>query len=306
MLKVQRAAQTSLEWFENSARYTGQSPERFVFNLMTRSKRITHDNLETRDPELVHKVDRIVAEESGASADLPPAFLPFQSRGVTLPNRVVVSPMCMYSATNGVVDDWHFVHLGSRAVGGAGLVFTEMTNVSSDGRITPGCAGMWNDEQEHAWKRVVDFVHGHSAAKIGMQLAHAGRKASCSRPWEGDAPLVGADAWQTIGPSPTPFREGWHVPKEMDEGDMARVRDAFVASAERCARAGFDVVELHMAHGYLLSSFLSPLSNVRQDDYGGSLANRARFPLEVVRAVRAVLARRQAAVRAHFGDGLVR
>jgi len=287
VLKVQRAAQTSLEWFENSARYLGQSPERFVFNLMTRSKRITHDNLETRDPELVAKVDRVVADENAADASVPPAFLPFTSRGVTLPNRVVLSPMCMYSATDGVVDDWHFVHLGSRAVGGPGLVFTEMTNVTADGRITPGCAGMYNDAQEAAWKRVVDFVHGHSAARIGMQLAHAGRKASCSRPWEGDAPLAGDAAWQTIGPSATPFGEGWHVPKQMDADDMARIRDAFVASAERCQRAGFDLIELHMAHGYLLSSFLSPLSNRRDDDYGGSLENRARFPLEVARAVRA-------------------
>ncbi len=288
VLKVQRAAQTSLEWFENSGRYLQQSPERFVFNLMTRSKRITHDNLETRDPELVAKVDQVVAEENGAAKDTPPAFLPFQARGVTLPNRVVLSPMCMYSAVDGVVDDWHFVHLGSRAVGGPGLVFTEMTNVSADGRITTGCAGMWSDEQEAAWRRVVDFVHQRSAAKIGMQLAHAGRKASCSLPWEGDAPLEGDAAWQTIGPSATPFGEGWHVPKQMDRDDMARVRDAFVASAERCLRAGFDVVELHMAHGYLLSSFLSPLSNRREDDYGGSLENRARFPLEVTRAVRAV------------------
>ena len=289
VLKVQRAAQTSLEWFENSGRYLQQSPERFVFNLMTRSKRITHDNLETRDPALVQRVDQLVAEENGAADVAPPAFLPFSARGVTLPNRVVVSPMCMYSATDGVVDDWHFVHLGSRAVGGAGLVFTEMTNVSADGLITPGCAGMWTDEQEAAWKRVVEFVHTHSASKIGMQLAHAGRKASCSRPWEGDAPLTGAAAWQTIGPSPTPFRADWPAPREMDRAEMERVRDAFVASARRCVRAGFDVVELHMAHGYLLSSFLSPLSNVRADDYGGSLENRARYPLEVARAVRAAL-----------------
>jgi len=289
VLKVQRAAQTSLEWFENSGRYLQQTPERFVFNLMTRSKRITHDNLETRDPSLVGRVDEIVAAESGAEPGLPPAFLPFATRGVTLPNRVVVSPMCMYSATDGVVDDWHFVHLGSRAVGGPGLVLTEMTNVTADGLITPGCAGMWRDDQEAAWRRVVDFVHGHSAAKIGMQLAHAGRKASCSRPWEGDAPLTGAEAWQTIGPSATPFGSDWPAPKAMDAGDLKRVREAFVASAGRCVRAGFDLVELHLAHGYLLSSFLSPLSNRRSDEYGGSLENRARYPLEVVRAVRAAL-----------------
>ena len=287
VLKVQRAAQTSLEWFENSGRYLQQSPERFVFNLMTRSKRITHDNLEQRDPELVARVDAVVAAENDAAPGTLPAFLPFATRGVTLANRVVVSPMCMYSASEGVVDDWHLVHLGSRAVGGAGLVLTEMTNVSREGLITPGCAGMWDDAQEAAWKRVVDFVHERSAAKIGMQLAHAGRKASCSRPWEGDAPLTGGDAWEAIAPSALPFAEGWPTPREMDAADMARVRGAFVASAERCDRAGFDVIELHMAHGYLLSSFLSPLSNARGDDYGGSLENRARFPLEVVRAVRA-------------------
>lgn len=289
VLKTQRAAQTSLEWFENSSRYLGQSPERFVFNLMTRSKQITHDNLELRDPALVQSVDRIVAKESGQPEDTapPPAFLPFQVGDLQLANRVVVSPMCQYSATDGVPDEWHLVHLGSRAVGGAGLVFTEMTNVSADGCITSGCAGMWTDEQEAAWQKVVEFVHKHSAAKIGMQLAHAGRKASCSLPWQGDAPLT-AGAWPTIGPSATPFGADWPVPRAMDEADMARVRDGFVQSAERCLRAGFDIIELHMAHGYLLSSFLSPLSNQRTDSYGGSLENRGRYPLEVARAVRAV------------------
>ncbi len=289
VLKTQRAAQTSLEWFENSSRYLGQSPERFVFNLMTRSKRITHDNLELRDPALVASVDRMVAKENGQSEDTapPPAFLPLQIADLKLPNRVVVSPMCQYSAADGIPDDWHLVHLGSRAVGGAGLVFTEMTNISADGCITSGCAGMWNDEQGAAWQKVVDFVHKHSAAKIGMQLAHAGRKASCSLPWQGDAPLT-TGAWPTIGPSATPFGAHWPTPKAMDEADMARVRDGFVQSAERCLRAGFDIIELHMAHGYLLSSFLSPLSNQRADSYGGSLENRARYPLEVARAVRAV------------------
>ena len=289
VLKTQRAAQTSLEWFENSERYIGQSPERFVFNLMTRSKRITHDNLESRDPALVAAVDEIVAKENGQPAESapPPAFLPFDVAGVQLSNRVVVSPMCQYSATDGVPDEWHLVHLGSRAVGGAGLVFTEMTNVAAEGCITTGCAGMWTDQQEAAWKRCVEFVHKHSDAKIGMQLAHAGRKASCSLPWEGDAPLK-EGGWQAIGPSATPFGADWPAPKEMDQADLDRIRDAFVQSAERCLRAGFDVIELHAAHGYLLSSFLSPLSNLRADQYGGSLENRARYPLEVVRAVRAV------------------
>jgi len=289
VLKTQRAAQTSLEWFENSGRYLGQTPERFVFNLMTRSKRITHDNLALRDPELVATVDRMVAAENGQPTEdvPPPAFLPLQIAGLEISNRIVVSPMCQYSATDGIPDEWHLVHLGSRAVGGAGLVFTEMTNVSEDGRITLGCAGMWNDEQAAAWQRIVAFVHEHSAAKIGMQLAHAGRKASCKLPWEGDTPLT-SGAWQAIGPSATPFAADWPVPKAMDEAEMARVRQCFVDSAERCLRAGFDVIELHMAHGYLLSSFLSPLSNLRTDEYGGTLENRARYPLEVARAVRAV------------------
>jgi anthraniloyl-CoA monooxygenase len=191
----------------------------------------------------------------------------------------------LYSATDGVPNDWHLVHLGSRAVGGASLVFTEMTNVTPDGRITTGCTGMWNEAQMSAWRRVVDFVHTHSRARIGMQLAHAGRKGSCSRPWEGDAPLP-RGGWQTIGPSAVPFAPDWPAPAAMDAASMARVRDAFVRGARLCEAAGFDVVELHMAHGYLLSSFLSPLSNQRRDEYGGSLANRARFPLEVAAAVR--------------------
>lgn len=290
VLKVQRAAQTSLEWFENSERYVGQHPERFVFNLMTRSRRITYENLRKRDPALVARVDAAVAAEEGQPQRqplAPPAFAPFRVRGLQLHNRIAVSPMCMYSAVDGVPNDFHLVHLGSRAVGGAGLVFTEMTNVSPEGRITPGCAGMWNEAQTAAWRRIVEFVHAHSGAKIGMQLAHAGRKGSCSRPWEGDAPLT-AGGWQTLGPSALPFRAEWPKPRAMDAADMARVRDAFVRGAASCAAAGFDVIELHMAHGYLLSSFLSPLSNLRTDDFGGSLANRARFPLEVASAVRAV------------------
>ena len=289
VLKIQRAAQTSLEWFENSGRFMTQSPERFVFNLMTRSRRITYENLQKRDPALVARVDAAVAAEEGqrpGAAPEPAAFSPFRARGMQLPNRVVVSPMCMYSAVDGAPTDFHLVHLGARALGGAGLVFTEMTNVEPEGRITPGCAGMWNDAQQAAWRRIVDFVHAHGRAKIGMQIAHAGRKGACSRPWEGDKPLA-QGGWRTIGPSALPFRADWPVPKAMDAADMARVRDAFVASARRCDAAVFDVIELHMAHGYLLSSFLSPLCNVRTDDFGGPLANRARFPLAVVEAVRA-------------------
>jgi len=294
VLKVQKAAQTSLEWFENSARYLGQTPLAFTFNLMTRSKRITFDNLRTRDPELV---DHVV-EEFAAANDVPktssgrtpvPIFAPFQLRDLQLVNRIVVSPMCQYSAVDGSVGDWHLVHLGSRAIGGAGLVMTEMTDVLRDGRITRGCAGMWTEEHMLQWQRIVEFCHRESKAKIGIQLAHAGRKGSVSHPWEGDdVPLEGADAWQTIAPSAIPFQESWPVPKAMDRDDMDRVRDAFVASARLAERAGFDLIEIHMAHGYLLSSFISPLCNHRDDEYGGDLAGRMRYPLEVFTAVREV------------------
>ena len=292
VLKLQKAAQTSLEWFENSARYMDQDPVEFTFNLMTRSKRITYENLRKRDPELVRRATERYARARGRAtaagrATPPPAFVPLAIRGVELANRIVVSPMCQYSAHEGVPGDWHLVHLGSRAIGGAGLVLAEATSVSSDGRITLGCTGLWNDAQRDAWKRIVDFVHASSGAKLGIQLGHAGRKASCSTPWEGDAPLVDARAWPTIGPSADAFKEGWHVPRAMTRSDMDRVRDDFVAATRRALAAGFDLLELHAAHGYLLSSFLSPLSNRRLDEHGGSLANRMRYPLEVVEAVRA-------------------
>jgi len=292
-VRVQRAAQTSLEWFENSARYVGQSPLQFTFNLMTRSKRITWDNLRKRDPKLVAACDAELAQRAGTKKKAdgtppPPLFAPFELRTLKLNNRVVVSPMCQYSATDGVPNDWHLVHLGARAVGGAGLVITEMTNVSPDGRITHGCAGLWNDAQEAAWKRVVDFVHGSSSAKIGIQLAHAGRKASWGKPWEGDQPLKADESpWQTLGPSALPYKSGAHTPKEMTEADFKRLTEAFVASTHRALKAGFDFIEVHMAHGYLLSSFLSPLSNRRTDAYGGTLEKRMRWPLEVFAAMRA-------------------
>jgi anthraniloyl-CoA monooxygenase len=287
--KLQRAAQTSLEWFENASRYLVQEPLPFVFNLMTRSKRITYDNLKARDPELVARVDRAFDPEAGAAAPRPPAFVPFRARGVELANRIVVSPMCQYSADEGTVSDWHLVHLGSRAVGGAGLVIAEMTNVSAEGRISPGCAGLYREDHVAAWRRIVEFAHRHSAAKIGIQLAHAGRKASMRRPWEGaDLPLTAEEgAWPTLGPSADPYRPGAPVPRAMDRADMDRIRTAFVRSTGWAAEAGFDWLELHMAHGYLLSSFLSPLANSRRDDYGGSLENRMRYPLEVFAAVRA-------------------
>ncbi len=306
--KLQRAARVSQRWFEECKRYVRQAPEQFNFNLMTRSRKITYENLKLRDPGLVERVDRWFANGARSAADLgarsaadlgarsasngvarvPPIFTPLRLRHMELANRIVVSPMCQYSAQDGTPNDWHLVHLGSRAVGGAGLVIAEATNVSSQGRISPGCTGLYTDEHERAWKRIVDFVHAFSRSKIGLQLGHAGRKASCSVPWEGDQPLVGPAAWSTIGPSALPFGPNWPTPAELDAAGMRKVLDEFVLATHRAERAGFDLLELHMAHGYLLSSFLSPLSNQRRDDYGGSLERRLRFPLEVTRAVRAV------------------
>jgi anthraniloyl-CoA monooxygenase len=285
--RVQRAAQTSLEWFENSARYVGQDPLLFQFNLMSRSKRITYDNLARRDPALVERVAALVSSRAKLAKPVPPAFTPFRLGSLELANRFVVSPMCQYSAVDGVPNDWHLVHLGARAQGGAALVFTEMTNVSPEGRITPGCAGIWGDEHERAWRRIVEFAHAHTGAKIGLQLAHAGRKGSTTHAWTGEDAALTDGAWQTLAPSALPYRLDWPAPRAMDAADLARVREQFVAGTQRAARAGFDVLELHLAHGYLLSSFLSPLSNQRTDEYGGSLAKRMRYPLEVFAACRA-------------------
>jgi anthraniloyl-CoA monooxygenase len=292
--RLQRAARDSRRWFESSRRYFGQEPETFTFNLMTRSKRITYDSLRQRDPALVGSVDAAFQRAQGPARAPgapvpPPLFTPFSARSVTLANRVVVSPMCQYSAVDGSVGDWHLVHLGARAVGGAGLVIAEMTDVSPEGRITTACAGLWSEAHAGAWRRVVDFVHARSAAKIGIQLAHAGRKASMRHPWAGeDSPLPGDEGgWTALAPSAVPYRSGWPAPREMGRADLERVREAFAAAARRAESAGFDWLELHFAHGYLLSSFLSPFANFRDDEYGGSLANRMRYPLEVFAAVRA-------------------
>ncbi len=294
VIKLQKAAQTSLEWFENSARYLQQPPLQFTFNLMTRSKRITYDNLAERDPVLIRRVNEwyrraVKAPPSVGPTAPPPIFTPFQLRELELANRIVVSPMCQYSALGGTPNDWHLVHLGSRAIGGAGLIITEMTDVSPDGRITLACAGLYEIEHVDAWRRIVEFVHANSVSKIGIQLAHAGRKGSVHHPWEGeDVPLEPHEgAWQTLAPSAVAFRPGWSVPKAMDRADMDAVLGAFLRASIYADEAGFDLLEVHMAHGYLLSSFLSPLSNLRTDEYGGSLENRLRFPLEVLRAIRA-------------------
>ncbi|WP_404991382.1 bifunctional salicylyl-CoA 5-hydroxylase/oxidoreductase [Cupriavidus pauculus] len=301
VLKIQNAARNSTEWFENVERYAGMAPEQFAYSLLTRSQRISHENLRVRDARYVQGFEQWLAAQAGVPQDaaalradgaetvLPPMFTPFTVRGVTLKNRVVVSPMAMYSSTDGVPGDFHLVHLGARAMGGAGMVVAEMTCVSPDARITPGCPGLWNDVQRDAWKRIVDFVHANSDAKIAIQLGHAGRKGSTQLGWEKmDHPLPDGN-WPLESASPLPYLPGIsQVPREMTRADMDRVRDDFVANARRAAQAGFDWLELHCAHGYLLSSFISPLTNVRGDEYGGSLANRLRFPLEVFAAVRAV------------------
>jgi anthraniloyl-CoA monooxygenase len=293
VVSTQRAAQASLEWFENLGRYVHQEPARFAFNLLTRSRRVTLDNLRLRDPEFVSWVEgrfTAAARTTGTAVPdgTPPMFHPFRLRGLELRNRVIVSPMDMYSATDGVPSEFHLVHLGGKALGGAGLVMTEMVCVSPTGRITPGCAGLYTDEQETAWRRVVDFVHADSGAAIGLQLGHSGRKGSTRLMWEGiDEPLPEGN-WEVCGPSPVPYSAANQVPRELTRADLDEIRDQFVAAAARGARIGFDLLELHCAHGYLLSSFLSPLSNRRTDEYGGSLANRLRYPLEVFDALRAV------------------
>jgi anthraniloyl-CoA monooxygenase len=295
--RLQRAAQVSLEWFETAERYHGRlEPLQFAMSLLTRSLRVTHDNLKRRDPSFVSAVDRWFVSRAedqsqvtvSAASPPPPMFTPFRLRDMLLTNRIVVSPMCQYSAEDGTPGDWHLVNLGSRAIGGAALVIAEMTDVSRDGRITPGCTGMYKAEHVVAWTRIVDFVHAASPARIALQLAHAGRKGSTRRLWEGaDEPLAEGN-WPLLSASALPYHPHSQVPKAMDREDMSRVREQFVSAARMAKQAGFDMLELHMAHGYLLASFISPLTNVRTDDYGGSATHRARYPLEVFDAVRQV------------------
>lgn len=303
---LQRAAQASLEWFEDTERYMGTAPIQFGFNLVTRSLRITHEDLRKRDPAYVAGIDAWFAGEaeekagviaphleltepgpSGAPRRVAPPFLtPFKLRDLVLENRIVVSSMCQYSATDGMPEDWHLVHLGSRAIGGAGLVMAEMTDVTPEGRISPGCTGLYDDKQVKPWKKIVEFVHKNSTAKIGIQLGHAGRKGASTVEWEGDLALPPGESWDLLAPSPIPWSKGKRVPREMTAEDMAEVKGHFAAAARRARKAGFDLLELHCAHGYLLASFLSPLTNHRSDVYGGSLENRLRYPLEVFDAVR--------------------
>jgi anthraniloyl-CoA monooxygenase len=290
--KTQHAADVSLVWFEHVKRFAHFHPTRFAFGLMTRSKAITWDNLDLRAPDFVAETRKVFAEEAraaGIPADdsKPPMFQPFALRGMRLANRVVVSPMCMYSAEDGLPGDFHFAHYAARAIGGAGLVFTEMTCVSPDARITPGCTGLWNDAQQAAWTRIVDFVHRTTPAKIALQLGHAGRKGATKLMWEGmDQPLE-SGAWPILSASATPYYPHSQVPRAMTRADMDQVKADFVAATRRGIACGFDMLELHCAHGYLLASFLSPLTNHRTDEYGGSVENRLRYPLEVFASMRA-------------------
>jgi len=281
---AQRAAQASLEWFENISQYTRQEPLQFAFNLLTRSRRVTYWNLKARDPEFVAEVDHWF---NRGREPVPPMFAPIRLRELDLANRVIVSPMDMYVAEDGLIGDFHLVHLGSKALGGAALVMTEMVCVSREGRITPGCAGMYRAEHEVAFTRLVDFVHEHTSAKIGIQLGHSGRKGSTKLMWEGMDEPLGSGNWDLIAPSPLPYLPVSQIPREMTRADMDVVRDQFVGATRMAVRAGFDLLELHCAHGYLLASFISPLTNLRRDEYGGSLENGLRYPLEVFDAIRA-------------------
>jgi anthraniloyl-CoA monooxygenase len=293
--KTQHAADVSLVWFEHVDRFWNFDPVQFAFGVMTRAKAITYDNLTLRAPDFVGEVDKAFARQvraRGFDVDvdkpLAPMFQPLKLREMEVKNRAVVSPMCMYSAKDGVPGDFHLVHYGSRAIGGAGLIFTEMTCVGRDARITPGCAGLWNDEQQAAWTRIVDFVHANSAAKTCLQLGHAGRKGATRLMWDGmDRPLE-QGGWDILSASPIPYFPDSQMPREMDRAAMDRVKDEFVASTSRGEACGFDMLELHCAHGYLLASFISPLTNQRIDTYGGSLENRLRYPLEIFEAMRSV------------------
>ena len=293
--KTQHAANVSLAWFENMKRYWGMDPEQFAFGVMSRSKQITWENLELRDEAFVRRVHRWFAhrvKKQGFDIDVEkppvPMFTPFRLRDMVVENRVVVSPMDQYSAVDGVPGDWHFVHLGSRAVGGAGLVYVEMTCPSPEARISPGDTGLWNDAQAAAFKRIVDFCHTNSKAKMCMQLGHSGRKGSTQVGWERmDYPLEKGN-WPIVSASAIPYYEGVsQVPLELDRKGMEKIVADFVRSTRYAEQAGFDMLEIHMAHGYLLASFISPLTNQRKDDYGGSIENRMRFPLEVFRECRA-------------------
>jgi anthraniloyl-CoA monooxygenase len=290
VLKLQNSARNSTEWFETLDRYLHFEPLQFAYSLLTRSQRISHENLRLRDREWLEEVERWFwkrATDGRSNKTAPPMFAPFKLRELRLENRITVSPMAMYSALDGVPNDFHFVHYGERAIGGAGLLFTEMTCVSPEGRISPGCTGMWNADHVAAWKRIVDFVHANSSAKICLQLGHSGAKGSTRLGWEGNDVPLDEGNWPVMAASDVPWSPVNQVPHPATRADMDLVRDQFVAAVRMGLECGFDMVELHAAHGYLLASFITPLQNKRTDDYGGSLDNRLRYPLEVFAAMRA-------------------
>ena len=305
VLRLQSAARNSMEWFERVERYLDLDPVQLNYALLTRSQRISHENLRARDPEWLGGAERWFMDRAGVSGNEPlraPMFAPFQLRDMVLKNRIVVSPMAQYKAVDGTPTDWHLIHYGERAKGGAGLVFTEMTCVSAEGRITEGCPGLYAPEHEAAWTRLCDFVHSQTDAKLCCQIGHSGRKGSTQLGWEKmDAPLERGN-WDTVSASAIPWSSENPAPREISRDEMNEVRDQFVAATAMAARAGFDMIELHAAHGYLLSSFISPVSNHRTDDFGGSLENRLRYPLEVFAAMRAVWPGGSAHVCAHLGQ----
>ena len=288
VLKIQNAARNSTEWFENVERYSGLEAEQFFYSMMTRSQRISHENLRVRDADWLAGYEQWLAKSAPEKSATFPMLLPLKVRDVQLKNRVVVSPMATYSAVDGLVQDFHLVHLGARALGGAGLVFVEMTSPSPDGRITPGCTGLYNDAQMLALKRIVDFAHASgNGAKMGLQLGHSGPKGSTQVGWEQTDEPLPTDNWPLIAASAVAFGPTNQTPSAMSRADMDRVTAEFVQSTHYTVAAGFDWLELHCAHGYLLSSFITPLTNVRTDEYGGNLENRCRYPLEVFKAMRA-------------------
>tara|TARA_B110000438_G_scaffold57895_1_gene57898 strand:- start:4268 stop:6565 length:2298 start_codon:yes stop_codon:yes gene_type:complete len=289
VLRLQSAARNSVEWFEDVERYLNLDPIQLKYSLLTRSQRISHENLRERDPQWLNQAEKWFQSKAGVNSNekvRAPMFAPFKLRGLELKNRIVVSPMAQYKAVNGCPTDWHFVHYAERAKGGAGLIYVEMTCVSPEGRITPGCTGLYSEKHELAWKKIIDFIHLETEAKISCQIGHSGRKGSTQLGWEEmDAPLK-ADNWSIISASSIPWSDNNAVPEEMTEQKMEEVLKQFVSSTEMANRAGFDMIELHAAHGYLISSFISPKSNVRTDKYGGSLDNRMRYPIEVAKAMR--------------------
>ncbi|MEM1386863.1 MAG: bifunctional salicylyl-CoA 5-hydroxylase/oxidoreductase [Pseudomonadota bacterium] len=291
VLRLQSAARNSLEWFETVERYLDLDPVQLKYSMLTRSQRISHENLRARDPRWLESAERWFMDQAGAPKDAqlrPPMFAPLNLGGMTLKNRIVVSPMAQYKAVDGAPTDWHLTHYGERAKGGAGLIFTEMTCVSAEGRITLGCPGLYAPEHEAGWRRITDFVHAHSDAKICCQIGHSGRKGSTQLGWERmDAPLPDGN-WEVISASAIPWSDDNPVPREITRAEMTELTAQFAAAADMAARAGFDMIELHAAHGYLISSFLSPVSNIRTDAFGGSLENRLRWPLEVFAAMRKV------------------